>query len=134
MIEKLKAELVEVNEHLREMERCINTEDSIWTAAQAKFARNQEIFGATETMCQLFDDEYLAAEEARVNELTLLASLKTMVTSKLQHDRGMAASALAADEGHVEYDGAGNYEYDSESFVGSDMDPNSAEYQGNFVE
>jgi len=41
-------------------------------------------------MCELFDEEYNAAEEARVSELTLLASLKTMVVSKLAHDRGMA--------------------------------------------
>ena len=90
MVQKLTDELVEISAHLMEMERCINTEDSVVTASKAKFTRNSGIFDATETMCNLFDEEYNAAEEARVNELTLLANLKAMVMSKLAHDRGMA--------------------------------------------
>jgi len=90
MVQKLTDELVEISGHLMEMERCINTEDSLVTKSKAKFSRNQGIYDATVTMCELFDEEYNAAEEARVSELTLLASLKTMVTSKLAHDRGMA--------------------------------------------
>jgi hypothetical protein len=130
-IEKIKTELVDVNDHLREMERCINTEDSVFTTAQAKFARNQEIFTSTETMCALFDDEFNAAEEARRNELILLGSLKTMVVSKLQHDRGMQQSALEQEDGFVSYDGARNYEYESDQFAGSEYDSTSETYRGN---
>jgi hypothetical protein len=53
MVQKLTDELVEISAHLMEMERCINTEDSVVTASKAKFTRNSGIFDATETMCNL---------------------------------------------------------------------------------
>jgi hypothetical protein len=135
MVTKLDGELAEMATHLLEMERCINTESTIVAASKAKFTRNQGIFTATENMCQIFDDEYLAAEEARVHELALLASLKTMVTEKLASESNfdkMEDSALEQEDGFVSYDSGDNYGYEEKTFEGSEFDSTSEDYVGAF--
>jgi hypothetical protein len=57
-----------------------------------------------------------------------------MVMSKLAHDRGMAQSALEQEDGFVSYEGARNYEYEAETFEGSEYDENSEDYVGNLPE
>ena len=66
MISKISGEIIEMKAHIKEMDRCINTETTITATAKAKRERNEGIHKQTTTMCKLFKDEYDAAEEARV--------------------------------------------------------------------
>lgn len=83
---KISSELEEINEHRREYERCINTEDSILSASNAKLRRNTEILESTVEMCRLFEAEYVEAENARKSERHLLGALKTMMQARIQEN------------------------------------------------
>ena len=65
IVAKIDAETDEVRAHKLTMDSCMDTEQMVMFAAQAKYKRNSGLWDSTKTMCDLFESEYNEAEYAR---------------------------------------------------------------------
>jgi len=116
MITKLGGELLQIGEHITDMNTCIAQESSIMGKATKKKNRNDEILGKTIIMCAAFEKEYQNAEAARVNELALLKGLRTVVVEKLGLMDDTTSKRVEEGSEGWEASDKTDYGYDSKEF------------------
>lgn len=94
----LKADEQTLRHHRAEMAECIEQETEIIAEAQAKKTRNEGLLSDAQSLCAHQEDQYHAANEARSDELRVIAELRAIVQNRYKQFSGHVAHRADVDK------------------------------------